>query len=214
MKRIFLIFALLLSSSAFAANCGNDKSVGNAECDTPPVVTPATTPGNVNTNRNLQGQLQGQAQGQVQGQSQIATGGAGGSATGGTANSSSYASGGTAQSVSGASANNSQSVTFTSPENSTIRTTGVAPDIIASPTAPCRIAVSASGGWIGGAFGFGTSVLDESCRRIEVSRQLHNMGQRDAAVKVMCNEPEAAAALGEAICPPKPKEEVSVEVKP
>lgn len=204
MKRFFLIAALLVSTSAFASNCGNDKPNGNADCDKPPVVTPTSNGSPSNRVTNLQGQLQGQVQGQLQGQNQTATGGT----------SSASASAGSASTSSANNAGNTQSVTFTAPERSEVRTTGIAPDVISQPTAPCRIAVSASAGWLGGAFGFGGSVLDESCRRIEVSRQLYNMGRINAAVKVMCNEPEAAAALGAEICPPKPQEAAPSEVKP
>jgi hypothetical protein len=70
-----------------------------------------------------------------------------------------------------------------------------APDVISYPTAPCRIAIGASGGWFGGAIGFSGSSLDEACSRIETSRHLHNLGMRDASVQVMCLSDEARQAL-------------------
>lgn len=203
MKHLIIIAALLASTSAFATN-------------------KPETPNNVNTNAQHQGQTQGQLQGQLQGQNQtaiggtgvgiggtgIGVGGAGGAGGGGGSASSSS---GAASSATASNAGNTQAVTFTSPDDISVRTVGQAPDMIAYPTAPCRIAISASAGWLGGAFGFGGSVLDESCRRIEVSRQLHNLGAKDAAVAVMCNEPEAAKALGEKVCP-QPKQEPVVTV--
>lgn len=184
MKSIVFALALFVCTSAFATSNSNK-------------------PDN-NTNTNLQGQHQ------------TATGGIGigGNGFGGAGGAGGQGVGYGGNAAAGASASNQGVSTNVSVNNNTpdsLRTVGNAPDVIAYPTAPCRISVSASAGWLGGAFGFGSSVLDESCRRIEVSRQLHNLGQRDAAVSVMCNEPEAAKALGAAICP-QPKQEPVVTV--
>lgn len=70
-----------------------------------------------------------------------------------------------------------------------------APDVISYPTAPCRVAIGASGGWFGGAIGFSGSSLDEACSRIETSRHLHNLGMRDASQQIMCLSDEARQAL-------------------
>lgn len=70
-----------------------------------------------------------------------------------------------------------------------------APDVISYPTAPCRVAIGASGGWLGGALGFSGSVEDTNCTLRETSRQLWNVGQRDAAVQVLCLNPDARLAL-------------------
>ncbi len=70
-----------------------------------------------------------------------------------------------------------------------------APDVIAYPTAPCRVSIGASGGWIGGALGFSGSTEDEGCTLRETSRQLWNIGQRDAAVQILCLNADAKAAL-------------------
>lgn len=75
-----------------------------------------------------------------------------------------------------------------------------APDVINTPTAPCRIAVGASVGWLGGALGFGSSVLDEGCQRRENARLLNNLGEKKAALLVLCNDPEVAVALGDGTC--------------
>jgi hypothetical protein len=70
-----------------------------------------------------------------------------------------------------------------------------APDVISYPTAPCRISIGASGGWFGGAVGFSGSSEDEGCTLRETSRQLWNVGQRDAAVQILCLNADAKAAL-------------------
>lgn len=70
-----------------------------------------------------------------------------------------------------------------------------APDVIAYPTAPCRIAIGASGGGFTAVFGFTGSSEDENCTLRETSRQLWNVGQRDAAVQVLCLNDDARLAL-------------------
>lgn len=70
-----------------------------------------------------------------------------------------------------------------------------APDVIAYPTAPCRVAIGGSAGWLGGAIGVTGSVLDENCSRIETSRHLHNLGHKEAAVQILCLSDEAKRAL-------------------
>jgi hypothetical protein len=73
---------------------------------------------------------------------------------------------------------------------------GIAPDIIASPTAPCRVAIGIGGGAIGGALSIVGSTLDEGCDAREDARLLHNLNQHDAALKRLCQKPEMARALG------------------
>lgn len=73
--------------------------------------------------------------------------------------------------------------------------TAQAPDVIAYPTAPCRIAIGGSAGWLGGAFGFTGSTEDENCTLRETSRQLWNIGQKDAATQILCLNPDARLAL-------------------
>lgn len=70
-----------------------------------------------------------------------------------------------------------------------------APDVIAYPTAPCRIAVGGSAGWFGGALGISTSSEDEGCTLRETARLLHNLGQSGAALQVMCLNDDARLAL-------------------
>lgn len=88
------------------------------------------------------------------------------------------------------------------PSEVKIKSVGFAPDVSGNTTANCRIAVSASAGWIAGAFGIGTSVLDAGCdtgRDIEI---LKGLGLRDAAILRACAKKELAAAMG-AMCPVK-----------
>lgn len=70
-----------------------------------------------------------------------------------------------------------------------------APDVIASPTAPCRIGIGASAGWLGGSVGVSASVLDEGCDIRETSRMLHNMGFKEAAVQALCLHDGSRKAL-------------------
>lgn len=117
---------------------------------------------------------------------------------GGNAN----ATGGNATGGNATGGNSNVNVTLQGGSNpsSSIKTVGVAPDILSTPTAACRISVGASAGWLGGALGFGTSVLDEGCHIREVSRHLSNLGLREAAVLAMCQDTYARKAMG-TLCP-------------
>lgn len=189
MKYLIALAMLVFSASAFA-------------------VTPLQAQGQDQAQGQAQGQLQGQAQGQAQGQTAIGAGlgvglgvGIGGSqgqssvndnrssATVGVATAVSNTSG----SASGASITNNIPTT---PDKLTITTVGQAPDILATPTAPCRIAVGVSVGVIGGAAGFGYSVEDEGCTMRENARLLNNLGEKAAALKLLCNDEKVAAVLG------------------
>ncbi len=95
-----------------------------------------------------------------------------------------------------------------------VRSTGVAPDMIASPTAPCRIGVGISGGWVGGALGIGSSVLDEGCELRENARLLNNLGKQSAAVQLLCNDKKVAAVLPECAGPAPTPTEPAVSYNP
>lgn len=144
------------------------------------------------------------------------------SATGGSATQSQTAQGGNGgngvgSASSRATASNqgvSTNVTVTNSTPDSIRTVGIAPDMITTTTASCRIAVGVSGGVLGGALGISSSVLDEGCDTREDARLLVNMGYAWAAVNRLCAKPEMAAALGP-ICPVKnPAAAVEPEYKP
>jgi hypothetical protein len=102
----------------------------------------------------------------------------------------------------GGNAKQSVEINDVHPSEVKIKSVGFAPDVSGNTTANCRIAVSASAGWIAGAFGIGTSVLDAGCdtgRDIEI---LKGLGLRDAAILRACAKKELAAAMG-AMCPVK-----------
>jgi len=61
-----------------------------------------------------------------------------------------------------------------------------APDILSYPTAPCRIAVGASAGWVPFGFGLNGSVMDENCEINELRRGFQELGNTAAATQVMC----------------------------
>ena len=67
-------------------------------------------------------------------------------------------------------------------------------------TSPCRIAVSAGVAVVGIGVSGGGSVEDDPCNLRETARLLDGIGQREAAARVMCNDPRAAEALGPAVC--------------
>jgi hypothetical protein len=69
------------------------------------------------------------------------------------------------------------------------------PDVIAHPTAPCRVGFSGSGSGAGFGVGIGGSTLDEGCDAREDARLLYNMGLQAEAVQRLCAKPEMAAAL-------------------
>jgi hypothetical protein len=82
------------------------------------------------------------------------------------------------------------------------RQVGIAPDIAAVTTAPCRIGVGGSGGWLQGTLGFTFGVLDEGCDTWRDTVGLAEVLKRpDAALKRACQKPEIAAALGVEECP-------------
>lgn len=76
-----------------------------------------------------------------------------------------------------------------------------APEVIANPTAPCRVAVGVGGSWVGGSIGIGSSVLDDGCDTREDARLLFNMGLHDFAVMRLCVKPEMAKVISG--CSPK-----------
>lgn len=67
--------------------------------------------------------------------------------------------------------------------------------MISTPTAPCRISIGASAGWLGGALGISGSILDEGCDIRESSRMLHNLGFKESAVQVLCLHEASRKAL-------------------
>lgn len=72
-----------------------------------------------------------------------------------------------------------------------------APDVIANPTAPCRIAAGIGGSWIGGSIGLGSSILDEGCDLRERVRLLHNLGLQNSAILLFCTDPGVAKVVSQ-----------------
>jgi hypothetical protein len=188
MKKILFAVTLLLSFSAHAIGLGNDQAQGQNQGQ---------------GQAQLQGQAQGQLQGQAQGQTAIGAGlgigvGVGGSQGQSSVNDNrSSAANATAVSTTSGASSGSSIVNNvpTTPDKVTVTTVGQAPDILASATAPCRIAVGVSVGMIGGAVGVGYSVEDEGCTMRENARLLNNLGEKAAALKLMCTDPKVATVL-------------------
>lgn len=85
-------------------------------------------------------------------------------------------------------------------KTTTLRTVPDAYAPTMNATAPCRISVSAGVAVIGIGVSGGGSVEDDPCNLRETARLLDGIGQREAAARVMCADPRAAAALGDDIC--------------
>lgn len=212
-----LLGALLLGmmGSAVAVQPVNDCGNRGNNCGKVPKAGGGTTPsvvgGNgVGTGIGGNSNAVSSATGTGGTSSSVSQGGAGGSATATGGNSLAQggnATGGDAAGGSATAASNqtattgNQSVTISGPER--LMTTGIAPDLLVNPTAPCRVAVGASAGWLGGAFGLSGSVMDEGCDAREDSRLLYNMGMKDEAIMRLCAKPEMATALGVNKCPKK-----------
>jgi hypothetical protein len=103
-----------------------------------------------------------------------------------------------------AASNGNQTINFSTPADVTTRASGTtevrtvptvfAPDMVT--TANCMIGASGGASGLGWGFAVGTGIEDKNCTRRENARLLKNLGKESAAVKLMCNDPEVAAALG------------------
>jgi hypothetical protein len=108
--------------------------------------------------------------------------------------------------------NNGNNWNYTNVQPDHLKTTGVAPSVQGNTTAPCRIQIGASAGWMGGSFGAGSSILDEGCdtgRDIEIIKAMPGLSDAErnlAAVARACDKPTLAKALGDKC--PKPAPEV------
>ena len=199
MNKTMIALAILLASGMVMASPGDDGCVGNCGGSDGGTSGNSTSSvgdiSNRNINTNFAGALAGansRANSNANSNSKsvgvgIGMGGNSSSnanATGGNASSTSFnvAKGGSATQgqalVSGQDQANEQNtqVTYNEAERMhysgsyDLKTVGVAysPDIQA--TAGCRKPLSAGGGWMGGAFSFGTTFLDETCVRGELIR--------------------------------------------
>lgn len=74
-----------------------------------------------------------------------------------------------------------------------------APAVMTS--APCFVGYSGGVSVAGFGVSGGTGTEDKNCTLRETSRILYSIGERNAAVRVMCTDPIAAAALGTEKCP-------------
>jgi len=81
---------------------------------------------------------------------------------------------------------------------SILSSSAYAPDVLNHPTAPCRVAIGGSGGWIAGSFGIGGSFEDKECTRREAYRMGISSADADirAAAKSVYFNLEAVKATG------------------
>jgi hypothetical protein len=225
-----VLLALACAAPAYAANCGNDKPVGGADC-TPGGGNPGN-PGNpggavggaAQSAANA-GAIAGAAAGAIAisgpsaslssatsgpstssattgASTSSATGGQGGVGYGGSAAGGSATASAGSASVGDVNVNVSTPAQAAQPSTVTVKNTPDANVLIASPTAVCRISFGAGGSGPGIGLSFGASMLDEGCDAREDARLLRNMGLLAEAILRLCAKPEMAAALGTK-CPAK-----------
>lgn len=163
------------TNTAYGGLGGNATSTSSANGGTHiQTATQTTANTNINTPTAIATQGQQQGQGQLQGQGQIQ----GQGQTNGNGNNWNY----------------------TNVQPDSLRTVGIAPSILANPTAPCRIQGGAGGGWLGGALSFSGSLLDEGCDARADTMLLISINQPGAAIARACQKAELAKALGP-LCP-------------
>jgi hypothetical protein len=200
MKLRTLIITLMFSTSAYAVNYGepghnpgnpNNPGIGGPPENNGNSGESSTINNSISSNIRVNSKNTNVNKSYSKSNSKsrsIATGG-NSYATGGNATSSAY-SGGNTQSVSVVeNGNTNYSGSYD------VRTVGNAPDVVSYSTAPCRVAIGASGGWLGGAFGFTGSVLDDGCDiwRDVVNLTAHNY--KEAADMRLCDKPELNKVL-------------------
>jgi len=81
-----------------------------------------------------------------------------------------------------------------SPNDMSIKTVGIASTPNIYPTAPCMGTSSLSVGFMGGAFGSGTSWKDDDCSYRETARMFDQLGYKKDGIVVMCQSEYAKAA--------------------
>jgi len=102
---------------------------------------------------------------------------------------------------------NAQNITFngaTPLESTTIRAvpTIMAPSV--GMTANCMIGTSGGVAGLGFGIAAGGGIEDKECTLRETARLLAGLGQKDAALRLMCTNQGVAKALGELCNPPMP----------
>jgi hypothetical protein len=193
---IVVVVMLLFTCGNAAASPGDDGCVGNCDDGTtgtnPVTVTTNTAVLNTNTNLNANVSENSNRNTNTNKNTNKATG----TGYGGNSTSSANATGGN----SAAFASNGPQTTAVAINNrtpSSLRTVGIAPDLSSYSTAPCRIAVGASGGWMGGALGFSGSVLDEGCDVWRDHVNLRLAGYVEQADLRLCDKPELKKLFGD-----------------
>lgn len=143
-------------------------------------------------------------------------GGAGGTATTGAItnnNTSAGGSGGSVGNVAGGSVSkdavnnsNTYSSSYSSNYNEAAQT-AYAPSL-SSGVDTCMGSSSVGGQGVGFGFSVGTTWNDSNCVRLKNSREMYNMGQKDVALAMMCQNEDvrkAAEAVGSKVCEPAVK---------
>ena len=93
---------------------------------------------------------------------------------------------------------NAQNIIFNTPAAPTTVNVRSVPSVMApiiGITANCVVGISAGGAAMGWGFSVGGGVTDSGCVLRENSRLLHNLGQTDIALKLLCNDEQVAKVL-------------------
>jgi len=93
----------------------------------------------------------------------------------------------------GVQASPQQSITYNTEKASSTQTVRNVPSIFApsfAPSTPCSSVLSASAGFAGFGFSLGGSHVDKECNQREMVRLLALIGQSDAALALVCDDPD------------------------
>jgi len=213
MKRAILAVAVtaIISGNALALGDYNDNRKdygGDGGAGGTAIQGQGQGQGQMQGQGQLQGQMQGQGQSSFNANRNSATGVGVGIAGAAAAAGSFSSSGGNSQANrQHASQTNSQAVTVTDSGQMhysgkyEVKTPGYAPDIVANPTAPCRIAVGIGASVMGGGGSIVGSVLDEGCDARADATMLMALDRPADAVRRLCLKPELAEVLPECRAP-------------
>lgn len=96
---------------------------------------------------------------------------------------------------SGASSGSYAGVSVTNNSATKLRTVGtaVAPGLIAGGLS-CAGSASVAGGFMGGAFALGTTLMDKDCNTRENAKMLGVLGDRAMTMEILCDSPQIRAA--------------------
>jgi hypothetical protein len=183
MKKLLMLCAVLLSTSAMAVGIGNDNppSTGGDNTQTT-IVTPIT---DVNARARAEAWAASQSLSQASNKTSVVS-----SPTQASDNRSTASVGASTVNLS----TGGVSVNTAYPEKQTIRNVPNVSLAAMYPSANCHGTTTVGGSGVGFGIGFGTSWEDSECQIRETARSFSGLGLKDDAVSVLCTSKYAAAA--------------------